>query len=281
MDPIPQSAAELALRRKEWLLELMERQRALSPWHRDIQRVRGIGADDFLDEFYAQSRPVLIEGGMEDWPALELWSPAYLRETVGSAPVSFMGGRASKPDFEIDKDGLWRTLPFDAYLELIESQPGNDAYVTATNSATNRETLAVLDRDVGTLPEFLAPGPGMMWIGPAGTLTPLHFDLTNNFIVQVVGRKRVVILPPSETPHLHHNLHVFSDVQDVTDDSRLALYPSARQARRYDIELKPGEMLYIPVGWWHQVAALDFSVTLTYISFLWSNDGHANFPANP
>ena len=61
----------------------------------------------------------------------------------------------------------------------------------------------------------------------------------------------------------------------------LQRHSSARQARRYDIELQPGEMLYVPVGWWHQVAALDFSVTLTYINFLWPNDGHANYPPNP
>lgn len=281
MDPIPQLAAELALRRSQWLLDFMERQRALSPWHRDLQRVRGIGAEDFLDEFYAPARPVLIEGAMEEWPALSRWTPSYLRETIGAAPIDYQGGRASSRDFEIDKEAFRRTLPFVSYLDLIEADPGNDAYITASNNERNRAALAPLDRDLGPLPDFMTPGPGMMWIGPAGTLTPLHFDLTNNLIAQVVGRKHVFLLPPSETRHLHHNLHVFSDVHDLTDEARLALYPSARRARRYEIELAPGDMLYVPVGWWHQVAALEFSVTLTYTSFCWPNDGWTEFPPNP
>ena len=52
--------------------------------------------------------------------------------------------------------------------------------------------------DASTRPDS---GPfGMFWIGPAGTLTALHHDLTNNFIAQVTGRKMFKLLPPSAPP---------------------------------------------------------------------------------
>jgi hypothetical protein len=39
-------------------------------------------------------------------------------------------------------------------------------------------------------------------------------------------------------------------------------------------------LLFVPIGWWHQVTALDFSVTLTYTNFRWPNRGRESFPAD-
>jgi hypothetical protein len=201
-----------------------------------------------------------------------------LRRVIGDAEIDYQGDRGGSPDFELYKDDHVRTASFSAYMDLIEGGSGNDFYVTAYNSGRNQTALAPLAGDVGALPPYLTPGKGMMWIGPRGTFTPLHFDLTNNLLAQVTGSKRIVLIPPSETRHLHHRRHVFSDVHDVTDESRLALYPSARHARRYELELKAGETLYVPVGWWHQVRSTEFSVTLTFTNFIWPNDAAAGFP---
>jgi hypothetical protein len=244
-----------------------------------VPRVAGLSSEDFLDLFYAPGRPVVIEGEMPDWPALG-WTPEALREKVGAAPVEYQGGREGSPFFELFKDDHKCRLPFDQYLDLIASGSANDSYLTAYNSAATAAALAPLERDLGHLGKYLAPGPGMMWIGPAGTFTPLHHDLTNNLLAQIVGRKRVILLPPSETRHLANHRHVFSDVHDVTDEACLAKYPSAREARRFEVDLKAGDLLFIPVGWWHQVRSLEFSVMLTYTNFLWPNDASLSFPGD-
>ena len=280
--PAPAAApkTELALRRREWLLDVMEAQRALSGTASAIRRVRGLSSQDFLDFYYAPGRPVVIERAIDHWPALKRWTPDYLRRKIGDAPVEFQGGRAANPDYEIHGYSHKQVLPFGAYLDLIAAGSGNDAYVTANNSEANRTALAPLERDLGHLDKYLTPAPGMMWIGPAGTFTPLHFDLTNNLIAQIVGRKRVILLPPSESARLHHGRHVFSAVRDLEDEARLALFPSAREARRFVVDLGPGDLLYSPIGWWHQVRSRDFSVTLTYTNFLWPNEGFESFPAD-
>ena len=175
-------------------------------------------------------------------------------------------GREANPDFEIDAYSHKQAMPFDAYMDLIESGSGNDAYITANNSAANQAALKPLERDLRYLEKYLTRAHGMIWIGPAGTFTPLHFDLSNNLIAQIVGKKRVIMLPPSEAARLHHGRHVFSDVKDLEDEARLALYPGAREARRFIVELGPGDLLFSPIGWWHQVRALAFSVTITYIN---------------
>jgi hypothetical protein len=275
--PAPQS--DLALKRREWMLDVMEAQRALSAKAQAIPRVRGLSSQDFLETYYAPGRPVVIERAIDHWPALIRWTPDYLRRKLGKAPVEYQAGRAANPNFELDAYSHKQKLPFGAYLDLIAAG-GNDAYVTANNSAANRAALKPLERDLGHLDAWLTRAPGMMWIGPAGTFTPLHFDLTNNLIAQITGRKQVILLPPSESARLHHGRHVFSPVHDLEDEAQLARYPSAREARRFVVELGPGDILYSPIGWWHQVRSLEFSVTLTYTNFLWPNAGHETYPAD-
>ncbi len=278
--PAPQPGKDaLAGRRRDWILEVMEAQRALAPASGEVPRRRDLGGEDFLAQYYAPGRPVVIEGAMADWPALKRWSPDYLKRKLGKAQVEFQAGRESDPDFELNKDRHKRMAPFDAFIDRIKAG-GNDAYLTAYNNDRNRAALRPLDRDIGRLDAYLGKGAGMIWIGPAGTFTPLHFDLTNNLIGQLVGTKELLLAPPSETPKLAHRRHVFSDVRDLTDAARLAAYPAAREARTFAVTLAPGDLLYVPIGWWHQVRARDFSVTMTWTNFRWPNAGWETYPAD-
>ena len=49
-----------------------------------------------------------------------------------------------------------------------------------------------------------------MWVSPQGAVSPLHFDATSSFLVQLQGRKRMLFWPPSDLPGLYpyHNLHL-------------------------------------------------------------------------
>lgn len=274
-------AVELALRKREWMLDVMHRQRALSPKTRSIVRNYWMSGQDFLDQHYAPGWPAILAGEMEDWPALRLWTRDYLRQRVGAAEVEFQGGRNSDPAFELYKDAPKQVMPFDRYLDLIGGDGGNDAYITAYNSDRNYEAFAPLEADLGFPDKFLdreaAHHNGMMWVGPMGTFTPMHHDLTNNLIAQVQGSKRIILVPPSETKRLYNDCYVFSKVGDLMNFDPVK-FPLAQDIQHYEVELQAGEMLYIPIGWWHQVTSLDFSITITYTNFLWPNDAHATYP---
>jgi len=279
------AALKLALAKREWLLETVECQRALAPGIADIERRRNMGSEEFLERYYAVGRPVILVGELEGWPALARWTPDYLKAKIGSALVEYQGGRTSNARFEMEKDLHRREMPFDAFIESIQRVgDGNDAYITAYNSERNRQALAPLADDMEFLDRFLTrepPSPtGMMWIGPAGTVTSLHHDLTNNFIVQLVGRKRLKILPAAEVGRLYNHQHVFSQIADLDDPALDAsLYPRLIGARAYEVVLEPGEIIFMPLAWWHQVKSLDFSVTATFTNFLWPNDGYATYPS--
>ena len=274
----PERTTDLALKRRNWIMDVQAKQRRLSARTSGIERARGLSGEDFLDLYYAPSRPVVIEGAMAGWPALERWAPDYLARTVGSAQVEFQGNRASNPDFELYKDRHKQVMPFDRFIAQVMERHGNDGCITPHNKDFNQETLAPLERDLGQLDAYLTPAPPAYSIGPMGTFTPLQFGLANQLIAQVAGETRAILLPPSETPRLYNRQHVYSDVHDITDEAMLAKFPLARGAEMFELELNAGDILFVPVGWWHQFTALDFSVMLSYFDFRWPNEGQASFP---
>jgi ribosomal protein L16 Arg81 hydroxylase len=124
------------------------------------------------------------------------------------------------------------------------------------------------------LPEYLDPSNPtqnvFLWFGPAGTVTPLHHDLMNVLVAQIFGRKRFTLIPPEQTPYLYNNVGVYGEVDCGNPD--FVRHPLYRQARPLDVVLNPGDVLFIPVGWWHYVRALEVSIMISYTKFRFAND---------
>lgn len=266
----------------EWTLRSLERLRSFGSL-RPIARKRGLSAEAFRDDHYAANWPVVLAGEIADWPAVRLWTPDYLRAKVGPLPVEVQTGRNADADYERRMAEHRAVRPFDAFIDQLTA-PGaaNDTYLTAYNSASNQEAFARLAPDLGFLDRFLsrqdAAPHGMPWIGAAGSFTPLHHDLTNNLLLQVVGRKIVLMAAPGETPRLYNDHHVYSRVRDLTESGIVERFPKLDGVRVHRVVLEPGDALFIPLGWWHQVSALDFSVSITHTNFHWPNDFYADYP---
>src|SRR5579863_1823825 len=84
--PRPAIAADVAdpvLAKRDWLLDVQKRQRALSNAASGVFRREGLSAQTFLDEYYAPGRPVVLAGEIKDWPACTKWTPQYLRDLIG------------------------------------------------------------------------------------------------------------------------------------------------------------------------------------------------------
>jgi len=276
--------ADLAtLGRREWLLKTRADLRALSSEASAMPAYETISARDFLHRHYAPNRPALIRAETAGWPALKLWTPEYLKAKIGSTKIEYQGSRNSDADYELMKQRHRHRVGFDKFIDMALAEgAANDVYVTAYNSRYNTAALAPLTQDLGFIDHILernVPNPyGMMWIGGGGTFTPLHHDLTNNLLVQIVGSKRIVLISPDEVTQLYNNHHVFSQILDV-EKVDLTRFPATANLRVMRFDLMPGEALFIPIGWWHQVTSNDFSVSITYTNFRWRNNFHESFPS--
>jgi ribosomal protein L16 Arg81 hydroxylase len=102
-------------------------------------------------------------------------------------------------------------------------------------------------------------------------MTPLHHDTTNILFCQLHGRKRVELVAPNETALLIDNLDGFYSKVDVAKLGA-AKHPALQRMLVKSTVLGPGDALYIPAGWWHQVTALDVSISFSLLGFRRPND---------
>lgn len=224
----------------------------------------------FFRDYYATNRPLVIRGAVSQWPAIARWTKEYLIEKAGSSEVQIQSNRNRNRQYEIQSSEHRQTMQFSEFVETVFSaKESNDLYMTAQNGDINGQALAMLWPDIEPLPDILDEscnnGRMFFWIGPSGTVTPLHHDHTNNLMAQVVGRKRVKLISPNYLAYLYNHIRCYSEVDPENIDN--LKFPLFQRAKIYDVTIGPGDLLFLPVGWWHHVRSLDTSITITATNF--------------
>ena len=277
-DPMAAALRKMAVRQAkgEWVMTLADRltreEDALQ-----LPTIDAIDGDTFYRDYYALGRPVKLTGLISDWPALTRWSLDYFSDIAGDRVVEAQVMRDSAADYELAKDQHRRPMRFSEFVDwLRRTESSNDIYLTAYNTGQNAVALAPLWKDMRhiALLREMATHDGFLWIGPKGTLTPWHHDLTNNLLVQVVGEKRVQMAPPWAWARMRNSQHCFSDwgMHELTAGPGDATRPPV-----IETVIGPGEALFLPVGWWHAVEALSLSVSVSFTSFQRSNAHHEEY----
>jgi ribosomal protein L16 Arg81 hydroxylase len=106
----------------------------------------------------------------------------------------------------------------------------------------------------------------LFFFAPSGAVTPLHYDVCHNLIAQISGRKRFTLVAPRYGSFLYHpsfrsRFYWASPVDAEAPD--LARYPRFARAVAQECVLEPGDMLFLPGGWRHQVRALEEGISLS------------------
>ncbi|TNE91562.1 MAG: hypothetical protein EP330_04980 [Deltaproteobacteria bacterium] len=256
------SEARLALR----LQSLHERLHT-----RDIAVYETLDPDTLRERHWIPSRPAKLTHVARDIPAVRDWSFATLAERFGEAVVP-VNIRREEAACASETEKVLVGMPFAEFARRCVEEPGNAAYIVSRCGLLAQPEFRAAWDDLVDMPPLLAPltpPRGVsLWVGPAGTMTPAHFDPHNVLLVQVQGRKRIR-LAPRVRAHQHALLDgYYLDVpmdQAFGDDV-------------LEVELGPGEALFIPVAWFHQVQALDPSITLSFLNFPWPNHFHGIGP---
>jgi hypothetical protein len=261
-------AARMAKQR--WLLANQDRLAREAEGGFALDTLDAPDPDTFYRHYYEANRPAKLSGLIGHWSALTRWSLDHFAAVAGGAVVEAQVERDRSPDYELAKDDHRRLVRFAELIDwLRKDEASNDIYLTAYNSGTNAAALAPLWDDMAPI-ALLEPRDrdGFFWLGPKGTLTPWHHDLTNNLLVQVMGRKRVRMAPPWAFDRMKNSRHCFSD---WGNEALPAGEGDAATPPVLEAIIGPGEAIFLPVGWWHQVEALDLSASMSFTSFRRSN----------
>jgi len=267
---IAESPALVEARKLARRVAALEQMLRLRRAHREptIERRELPDAAEFRARYWVPGVPAIFTDLVRRWPAFGRWGPQDFAARLGDVPIEACVGRTGVADPDSRWDLVKRELTMAQFVALLET-PGNDAYVIAKNAALRRQQLRALLDEITLPPEIFGPTlqPTRMglWFGAAGTHTPLHHDGDNSMFCQVVGRKRFRLAPPESIPLLDASRGVYSR-WDPKDDASDGPEPLV------EIVLEPGDALFLPAGWWHQVDALDLGISVSILAFAWAND---------
>ncbi len=241
----------------QWMREAIRAASRALPAITEVPRVGRLAGAAFRARAL-QGLPFLMAGTVKRWPLCAL-TPAALRERFGDVPVRARVGDYVATAFAPDR--AMQDMPLRAYLDL--SLDPNAAPQSGLPPYVGNLELRELNTMCHWPAYFEKMGPPRFWLGPARTVTPLHCDYDDNIFAQIWGTKRIFLAPPHHDEFLYTreaNPVLFGSPFDP-EAPDFEAFPLARRAGIVEVLVQPGDMLYVPAGWYHQVRALSFSLS--------------------
>lgn len=110
----------------------------------------------------------------------------------------------------------------------------------------------------------LTYGRSLVYVTPDGKGTAPHFDQNINFVLQIHGTKKWTLAKNSsvENPLVRHTigLPVDPEMQSYLEEP----LPSTMPEETISFDLKPGSLLFVPRGVWHETEAEGDALSLNF-----------------
>lgn len=249
---------------------------------RTLQLDTSANAERFRREVIEAAEPVVLRGFFRGWPATVAATRSnedlltYIARFDRAAEVAAfvgpaeIGGRffygAGEDGFNFER----RRGAFLAIARSIVGRPEPEAPAVYVGSTSIPDVLPGFEREnsMPLLPSSVTP---RVWIGNR-TIASTHFDELNNLAVVVAGRRRFTLFPPDQVANLYigpldttmaGQPASMVDLRNPDFDRFPGFAIALAEART--AELEPGDAIYIPAVWWHNVEALaPFNMLVNY-----------------
>ncbi|WP_430908297.1 cupin-like domain-containing protein [Maribacter sp. 2-571] len=230
---------------------------------RPVTRVTDISKQEFIEQFYKPQIPVLITGLTKDWPAYKKWKLEYIQERAGEQVVPLYDNEPAK-----DKESVYapaKEMKLYDYIEILRTKPTDLRMFFYNILKEMPELLNDFDYpEIGL--KFFKKLPALFFGGGKSKVF-MHYDidLPDSMHFHFDGEKRVTLFSPAQTKYLYKVPFSIHNIEEIDmDDPDFEKYPALEKAEGIVAEMKHGDALYMPSGYWHSIRYLNggFSMTL-------------------
>jgi lysine-specific demethylase 8 len=227
-----------------------------------VERVENPTNQEFVSNFVSKGKPVVITGAMTDWQALTEWTPERLVNRIGGREISVN----QRPD------GMYQRvdqvdMKLAEYMEILEDPERRERFYI--NGIKIADSVPELREDF-TAPRCVKSEWGdyfVFWFG-YNSRTINHFHPNHEALLcQVIGQKRIILSAPGNSREMYPKNFLADDFNCSFVDPHnpdLEKYPMFEHAKLMECTLDPGDMLFIPIYWWHGIYGLELSGSLTH-----------------
>lgn len=228
-----------------------------------IKRIKSVTKEEFLRNYYNPQEPVLIEDLVKDWPAYKKWNLDYIQSKAGDQIVPLYNNEPTKGHKKSVVPA--KKMKLVDYIEILKTQP-TDLRMFFYN---------VLQKMPDLTKDFDYPDIGLkffkklpvMFFGGKGSKVLAHYDMDLADLVHVHfhGHKRVTLFSPDQAQYLYQVPFTVHNLETIDmDNPDFETYPALRNVIGILAEMKHGDALYMPSGYWHYITYSDggFSITL-------------------
>lgn len=232
--------------------------------HNDISRtsLRTLSCESFSAKYDHPRQPVILTDGMAGWSAAS-WTPTQLSEDYLSQQFSAGGYkftfrdyfRYAKAVYEVDDQSVYLFDP--AFAEK------------APRLAEDYDVPHVFQDDLFSVLGSRRPHYRWLIAGPPRSGSSFHKDpnATSAWNAAICGRKKWIFFPPQSTPPgimpSSDGSHVTAPVSVIEWFTNFYDRDTILEGGGLEATVHPGEIVYVPSGWWHCVLNLDMSIAIT------------------
>ncbi len=238
-----------------------------------VLEVRNVTPARFVDEIVPAYRPVILRGLVGHWPAVAAGRNGtramadYIRRFDSGRPVNMFaaapetGGRFFYSEdhrgFNFKAAQVLLPILLDALVSEASNPRPASLYAGSTSAFENYPGWV----EQNPLPLATPNATPRLWIGNTSRVST-HYDASNNIAAVVSGQRRFVLFPPEQTRNLYvgplENTIAGQPTSMVDlaapDLVRYPRFSTALEAMQVAV-LEPGDALFVPSLWWHDVSA--------------------------
>lgn len=242
-----------------------------------IEKVENLTREEFQKHFYIPQKPVIFSSFSKSWKARDLWTYEFFKRDAGNVKVDVFGSWTKNHPTKITRTPQ-KVMPFREYLSLIEAGPTEyrlflfDLFKHKPQYREHFNFPEVASGWVKTHP--------FLFFGGEDSDVRLHFDidLSNVFLTQFEGEKRVVLFSPDQS-HLLYKQPFSSHSNVDMRNPDYEKYPAIHKLVGLEGNLKRGDTLFMPSAYWHYIhyTTSGFSMALRTLNSSYAKKARAAY----